>query len=433
MVLDNKSLANISRCTLESADKTNLSRFMSEAPWNQAAVNTRRIEYLLAQTLPLRCSVSASCLILDDTLCEHDGNLFEYIERHYNHNDGRYPLAHSLVTSHYVSGAVRFPVDFEGYQRYETAMQWEPFVKQYFPDQVLPTTAKERQQLHQRLDPLLLKDAELFKLHQQFSTKIEIASVLFQAAIDRKLPFKTVLMDSWDLCAEMVEVFAPEGKDWVSWLKCNRKLESHSFQLKDAKEHPIALGDGPMKGENLVPLIPLNAYRKIDIQGQSYWCFTRCARIPGLGKVRFVVCFANDECQETDAVLVTNRTDWSAQEILKQYLQRWTMETFDWDGKQHLGLDEYRMRTLEAMQSHWCLVFVAYSILPLGCLPPPPTKGQGQRPLHPSRTIGEVCRQQGQALIEALILFAHHRLAEGQAVAQVFQQLFAKQQQPAMR
>jgi hypothetical protein len=34
MVLSNKSMANISRCLLESADKTNLSRFFSEAPRN---------------------------------------------------------------------------------------------------------------------------------------------------------------------------------------------------------------------------------------------------------------------------------------------------------------------------------------------------------------------------------------------------------------
>jgi len=31
--LPNKSMANISRCIVESADKTNLSRFFSEAPW----------------------------------------------------------------------------------------------------------------------------------------------------------------------------------------------------------------------------------------------------------------------------------------------------------------------------------------------------------------------------------------------------------------
>ena len=42
MVLPHKSLANIARCTLESADKTNLSRFLSEVPWPEDAVNRRR-------------------------------------------------------------------------------------------------------------------------------------------------------------------------------------------------------------------------------------------------------------------------------------------------------------------------------------------------------------------------------------------------------
>ena len=50
MVLANKSMANISRCLLESADKTNLSRFFSEAPWEQEKVNEKRITYMLEQT-----------------------------------------------------------------------------------------------------------------------------------------------------------------------------------------------------------------------------------------------------------------------------------------------------------------------------------------------------------------------------------------------
>ena len=33
IVLPNKSMANIARCVLDSADKTNVSRFLSEAPW----------------------------------------------------------------------------------------------------------------------------------------------------------------------------------------------------------------------------------------------------------------------------------------------------------------------------------------------------------------------------------------------------------------
>ncbi len=80
------------------------------------------------------------------------------------------------------------------------------------------------------------------------------------------------------------------------------------------------------------------------------------------------------------------------------------------------------MRSAEAIQKHWCLVFVAYSFLHLACLPPPLTKAS-----LPIKTIGEACRQQAQALIEAVILYAHAQLQRGQHVTAVFAHLFAKQ------
>src|SRR5881397_1771483 len=54
IVLPNKSMANIARCLLESADNTNLSRFFSEAPWREDAVNRRRLRFMLQQTKPHR-------------------------------------------------------------------------------------------------------------------------------------------------------------------------------------------------------------------------------------------------------------------------------------------------------------------------------------------------------------------------------------------
>ena len=146
-------------------------------------------------------------------------------------------------------------------------------------------------------------------------------------------------------------------------------------------------------------------------------------RIPGLGKVRLVLSFENADLTGTSAVLVTNRADWTAQRIIAPYLQRWPIETFYQDGKEPLGLDEYRRRDAEVLKKHWCLGFVAYSLLHLDCLPPSPIKGH-----LPLKTIGEACRQQAQALIEALILQTHERRQLGQKAKDVFAPLFAKQQ-----
>jgi SRSO17 transposase len=422
IVLDNKSLANITRCVLESADKTNLARFFSEAPWFQDQVNDRRLTYVLRQTKAVCGPKADAALILDDTLCEHVGSLFDYVDRHYNHGDDTYPLAHNPVTSHYVSGPVRFPVDLRLYRRYEELTQWEAFVHKHFPDRPIPTTKKARAHLHKEVDPTLLQDLDFQQLHKQFRTKIDLAIELLEAAIQHKVPFSVLLFDSWYLADELVSMARYRKKDWISLLKKNRNLETNSFVLKDSAGTPLRLAGPHIAVEDLVPLIPPTAYRAVTVRETTYWTFTLAVRIAGLGKVRLVISFASAELTGTYAVLVTNRVDWGAHRIITLYLQRWPIETFYQDGKAYLGLDAYRMRNAEAIGKHWCLVFVAYSFLHLDCLPPSPTQGR-----LPINTIGEACRQQAQALIERLILYAHERLQLGQRAADIFSALFAKQ------
>jgi SRSO17 transposase len=423
MVLPNKSLANISRCMLESSDKTNLSRYFSQDRWQAEAVNQRRIGYMLHETQAVRLTKEQSALILDDTLCEHVGSLFEYIDRHYNHGEGTYPLAHNPITSHYVSGPVRFPVDLRLYRRYEEVTHWEEFVQKHFPEQEIPTTKKERTQLHKTVDPVLLQDPEFQALHEQFQTKIALAKELVASAIGHKLPFGVVLFDSWYLAEEVVTYLRRRRKDWISILKKNRQLETNSFVLKDAEGKRMALEGPHIQVEDLVPLIPAKAYRAVKVNDQTYWTFTMAVRIPSLGKVRLVISFENAELTGTYAVLVSNRVDWTALRMIATYLQRWPIETFYQDGKEHLGFDEYRMRDAKAIQKHWCLVFVAYSLLHLDCLP---TSLKQSR--VPIKTIGEACRQQTQSLIQTLILYTAQQLAQGQPANDLFASLFAKQQ-----
>ena len=263
--LPNKSLSNIARCVLDSADKTNLSRFFSEAPWQEAEVNDRRITYLLTQTAAHRRPAADSALSVDDTLCEHVGSLFDYVDRHYNHSDATYPLAHNPVTSHYVSGAVRFPVDLRLYRRYEAVTRWEEFVHKHFPEQVIPTTKKERTKLHKVVDPVLLEDPAFQALHAEFHTKIALAIELVRKAVERDLPFSVVLFDSWYLAEELLRVLAALHKDWLSMLQRNRNLETNSFVLRDAGGEAIPFPGAHIKVADLVPDIPATAYDPVSV------------------------------------------------------------------------------------------------------------------------------------------------------------------------
>jgi hypothetical protein len=422
MVLPNKSMANLSRCILDSADKTNLSRYMSKAPWLQEQVNERRLTYLNTETKQVRKPKAASVLVLDDTLCEHVGSLFEYVDRHYDHADNGYPLAHNPVTSHYVSGAVRFPVDLRLYRRYEEVTHWEKFVLKHFPGTTIPTKKKERQKLHKQVDGTLLRDPEFLELHHQFRTKIDLAMDLVRSAIRHRLRFDILLFDGWYLSEALVAEAARRRKKWISLLKKNRNLETHSFQLKDADGQPLKFEGAHVSVAEFVKKIPANAFKLVGVHEKIYWTFSITVRLPALGKVRLVISYENEKRTDTFVVLVTNCLDWDAKRIIATYLLRWPIETFYQDGKEHLGFDEYLMRAAEAIGKHWCLVFVAYSLLHLDCLPSPLAKEQ-----VPTKSIGEACRQQARALIELLILKAHDMIQQGKDVKAVFASLFSKQ------
>jgi SRSO17 transposase len=422
IVLPNKSMANMARCILESADKTNLSRFLSEAPWREDAVNRRRIRFMLQETKRHRRRRRESLVVIDDTLCEHVGSLFDYVDRHYNHSDGTYPLAHNPVTSLYVSGSVRFPVGLRLYRRYEELTQWTAAVAKHFPTLQIPTNTKARNRLHKQVDPVLLEDPDFRKRHEQFQTKMALAMELVEEAIRHKVAFGVVVFDAWYLAEDLIQVLARRRKDWISLLKKNRLLETASFQLRDVNGWAMKLPGPHIAVEDLVPLIPAQAYRPITIGERTYWCFTLGVRIPSLGKVRIVVSFEHEQVTGRYIVLVTNRVDWSAAKVIGLYLQRWPTETFYQDSKGQLGFNEYRMRSAEAFGKHWCLVFVAYSLLHLTCLPAVPDRTKGL-----IQTIGDACRQQGRALLQQLLVFVHDRLSHGATADHVFNQLFAKQ------
>ena len=259
IVLDTKSLTHITRCVLESADKTHLSRFFSAAPWFQERVNDRRIAYLLQQTKGVRGPQAASALILDDTLCEHVGSLFAYVDRHDNHGDDTYPRAHNPVTSHDISGPVRFPVDLRLSRRYEELTRWEAFVRTHFPARPIPTKKKERARLHTDVAPILWDDPDFQVLHQQFGPKIDLGIAVLAAAMQHKVPWSVLLFDSWDLAEELVSRARYRKKAWISLLKKPRHLETNSVVLQDAAGTPIRLEGPPIAVEALVPLLPPTA------------------------------------------------------------------------------------------------------------------------------------------------------------------------------
>jgi len=84
-----------------------------------------------------------------------------------------------------------------------------------------------------------LADPEILALHEAFRTKISLAVELVQEAIERELPFETVLFDSWYLAPELLEVLAEHDKKWISILKINRNITTNNLRILDEEGQRI--------------------------------------------------------------------------------------------------------------------------------------------------------------------------------------------------
>jgi hypothetical protein len=423
IVLPHKSLAHIARGLLESADQTQLSRFRSAAPWQEGEINRRRIRCMLQAPPSHRDRRRESLVVMDETLCEHVGSLCDDGDRHDNHRDGTFPLAHHPVPRVYVSAPVRFPRGLRLYRRDEELTPWDGAVAKHGPDLTIPTTTKARHRLPTQVDPVWRQEPEVRARHEPFQTTIALAIDLIEEAIRHQVPLGVVVFDTWDLAEDVVQIWARRRKDGVSLLKKNRGLETASVHLRDVNGWPLQLPRPHLAVEELVALIPANAYRPVSGREHLEGCFTRAVRIPGLGQVRIVVSFEHESLTGRSVVLGTNRVDWSAATIISLSLHRWPPDTFDQDRKGPLGCNEYRRRSTDAMGTHGGLVFVASSLLPLTCLPAAPGRTQGL-----SHTMGDACRAQARALLQKLWVCVHDQLSQGITGDHVFAQVFAKQQ-----
>jgi hypothetical protein len=219
-------------------------------------------------------------------------------------------------------------------------------VVRHFPDLKIPTEKKVRHRLHKQVDPVWLQDPECRARHEPFRTKIALAMALVEEAIRHKVPLGVVVFDAWSLAKDLVQVLARRRKEWSSLLKKNRLRETASFHLRDAIGWPLKLPGPHLAVDDLVPLIPANAYRPVTVREQPYGCFTLAVRIPGLDKVRIVVSFEHESLTGRAVVLVTNRVDWSAAKIISLDWQRWPTETCYQDSKGPLGFNAYRSKCL---------------------------------------------------------------------------------------
>lgn len=340
---DEATVTAINALFLNKNDQSALNKFITQAAWDESALNRQRIELELKRLHRRPVSSSAGRLVLDDTLAHHTACAMEGLGYLHDHSQGINVWAHDVVTSYYVNRSDQFPVDLRVYQQFRHKYEKERLQRASRRVQTQPTLVGYRQYL-----------VDLLSYHyrqQSFRTKTAFGVELVQQAIDCQLPFAVVLFDSWFLHWNLVSAIQAAGKDWVGGCPKNRKVlwQNRWIQLQD-----------------FIQTIPAQAFQSYQVGDHHYWVFTKVLAMDSLNRQRVrILASYQDELtlHKTPNFYVTNRKDWEPQRILFTYTDRWPTETFNEDVKGQLGFEDYQLHQLRSIRRHWYLSLVAYSLL----------------------------------------------------------------------
>jgi len=340
---DRKTITAINRLFLNKNDQSSLNKFLTQAAWDEQALNRRRVQFELERLHRRPVSSRAGRLLIDDTLAHHTRCQIEELAYLKDHTLKRYVWAHNVVTSYYLNRADQFPVDFRLYLQF-LEKKWLALLSE-LANQVrsAPTLTG-----YQRYLVSLLA----YRVRQeQYQPKTQLAADLVQQAVAWDLPFDVVLFDAWYCRQRLIRVIEALHKDWVGGCPENRKVlfQNRWVQLKAFSA-----------------TLPAEAYRPLNINGRLWWTFSKVLSMKCLQRqrVRILAAYAEDlELSKTPTFYATNRKDWEAKRMLMTYLDRWPTETFNEDAKGCLGFEDYQLRKLRGIKRHWYLSFVAYSLL----------------------------------------------------------------------
>jgi len=182
-----------------------------------------------------------------------------------------------------------------------------------------------------------------------FRTKIDLAKGILKK-LRLPVPCKLyVLADSWYWAKTLVKVCRTSGYHMISQLKCNSILWIQGEKTKMA---------------TLLTLT--SSYREVSLFVYGKTKTLHIAKFIGevkdLGKVAVVVV---KEKRKKPVYLVCTNLHLPAIDVVKYYAKRWKIEQMIKDLKQRLGLGDYQVRTLAAIQRHVALVLLSYLVLVL--------------------------------------------------------------------
>ena len=324
IVSDNKTIQEIADC-FGRVDQSNLNRFITLSEWDERKINDTRLNQIKR-----RVNLGKGILICDPTMFHKSGKHMEKANYHYSGMTKQKEWGHCFVNSFFTDGKNEFPVCGDFY----------------------------------------LRDVDADEEHP-FKTIREIAIEQLDYAL-KKLPLWLFMADSGLYADFLIRELRRHGLKYIIGTKVTNNISINGEKRITIAEYFDLLTDDDFK-----PHI---------IDGEVYFLHTVEISERGIGKEKLLISYKYGD-EEQIRINVTNLLQHTDATLMGLILQRWKIETWHRDAKQHLGLEDYQVRKFGAMQKVACAVFVAYTQIIL-------MKNDAiLKPLNRViQTIGEGCR-----------------------------------------
>lgn len=176
----------------------------------------------------------------------------------------------------------------------------------------------------------------------EFKTKIEIAHTIIEDAniLGKNV---TVLFDSWYSCESLLNYISECSWRFVAAVKSNRII-----YIGGVKHCASNLAKGP------------RSYKRLRLSKKRVVFAAKCiASLPDIGDVAVFITKTGGNTK----ILISNDLELSVKEAVHLYAERFSIETFHRNIKQHLGFGELWMRSWQGVQKHWTLCIAAFNFL----------------------------------------------------------------------
>ena len=281
---------------------------------NNEYYNWRKLLYLVVKRFAYLCPVregKTPVLIIDDTAKEKSGRKGENISWFVDHRRRAYFMGFQVIMSVWSNGTTAIPADLEvkiGKSRVKHAAK---------TDYPKGSHTEQRERMGKR-------------------KKTDISLQFIRRALQRRIPFRYVLWDSWYNNSESLrfvfEKLKSKSIDLVSMLKRDSQKYLYKGRYLTSKE--ICRSIGRWSKDNKTGI----RYKSAVVTVLDKDSRMKAENRKPVGEIR--MCFYKYPKQKGIKIIISTYTELSEMEVLGIYLQRWAVEVIFRDLKQHFGFNQ---------------------------------------------------------------------------------------------